>query len=85
MAANASADASWTRRVEAVVLSLQVRLGVDFDSVLVRSEVEAEFATYDAARVREFVPILVESHVRTRLRRQIPTVRFSPLPANKTL
>ena len=37
----------------------------------ITTEVEAEFATYAAARVREFVPILVETHVHARLRRQL--------------
>ena len=69
--ANASGDGSWTRRVETVVRSLQVRFGVGVDPALIRTEVEAEFATYAAARVREFVPILVETRVQARLRRQL--------------
>ena len=56
-------DGSWTRHIETVVRSLQVRLGVGIDPEVIRTEVEAEFATYAAARVREFIPILVESHV----------------------
>ena len=36
--------------------------------VLIRTEVEAEFARYASARVREFVPILVEHQVQARLR-----------------
>jgi hypothetical protein len=70
VAAGTSGDGSWTRRVETVVRTLQARLGVGVDPVLIRTEVEAEFATYAAARVRQFVPILVESHVQARLRRQ---------------
>ena len=50
--------------------SLQVRLGVGIDPAVIRTEVEAEFATYAAAHVREFIPILVESHVHARLRQQ---------------
>ena len=71
VAADVSGDGSWTRRIEMVVRSLQVRLGVGIDPALIRTEVEAEFATYAAARVREFVPILVETHVQARLRRQL--------------
>ena len=56
-------DGSWTRHIETVVRSLQVRLGVGIDPAVIRTEVEAEFATYAAARVREFIPILVETHV----------------------
>ena len=70
MAVDVSGDGSWTRRIEAVVQSLQVRLDV-IDPVLIRTEVETEFATYAGARVREFVPVLVETHVQARLRREL--------------
>ena len=79
-AASASGDGSWTRRVETVVRSLQVRLGVGVDPALIRTEVEAEFATYAAARVREFVPILVETRVQARLRRPARVVTAAALP-----
>ena len=65
---HASDDEALARRVEAVVRSLQARLGAAFDPVLIRTEVEAEFARYASARVREFVPILVEHQVQARLR-----------------
>ena len=71
VAASISGDGSWTRRVETVVRTLQARLGVGVDPALIRTEVEAEFATYEAARVREFVPLLVETHVQARLRREL--------------
>ena len=68
-----SGDGSWARQIEMVVRSLQVRLGVSIDPALIRSEVESEFATYEATRVREFVPILVETRVHERLcRRSAP-------------
>ena len=67
----ASGDGLSQRRIELVVRSLQARFGVVVDPGVIRGEVEAEFATYGAARVREFVPILVETHVHTRLRRQL--------------
>ena len=63
-----SGGISWARQIEMVVRSMQVRLGVSVDPALIRAEVEAEFATYAAARVREFVPILVESNLRDRMR-----------------
>ena len=69
-AATVPGDGSWTRHIESVVRSLQVRLGVGVDPAVIRTEVEAEFATYAAASVREFIPILVESHVHARLRHQ---------------
>ncbi len=63
VAADVSSDGSWARRIDTVVRSLQARLGVGIDPALIRTEVEAEFATYVAARVGEFVPILVETRV----------------------
>ena len=66
-----SGDRSSQRRMEMVVESLQVRLGAAVDPSLIRGEVEAEFATYASARLREFVPILVEARVQARLRRQL--------------
>ena len=59
----------WARRIEVVVQSLQSRFSSTVDATLIRAEVEAGFAAYSAARVREFVPILVESRVRSRLMR----------------
>ena len=64
---DASGGISWARQIEMVVRSMQVRLGVSVDPALIRAEVEAEFATYAAARVREIVPILVESNLRDRM------------------
>jgi hypothetical protein len=69
VAPDTSGDGRSQRRIELVVRSLQVRLGATVDPALITTEVEAEFATYAAARVREFVPLLVETHVQTRLRR----------------
>jgi hypothetical protein len=60
-------ESSWERRVERVVESLQARLGTTVGLDLIRAEVEAGFAAYSQARVREFVPVLVESRVRSRL------------------
>ena len=56
-----------TPRVESVVRSLHARLGPGFDVAVIAAEVYAEFAEYSAARVTQFVPILVESRVWTRL------------------
>jgi hypothetical protein len=60
-------ESSWERRVERVVESLQGRLGATVGLDLIRAEVEAGFAAYTQARVREFVPVLVEARVRSRL------------------
>jgi hypothetical protein len=60
-------ESSWLRRIELVVQSLQARLGTSVEPDLIRAEVEAGFAAYSQARIREFVPVLVESRVRSRL------------------
>lgn len=60
-------ESSWERRVERVVASLQGRLGATVGFDLIRAEVEAGFAAYSQARIREFVPVLVEARVRSRL------------------
>jgi hypothetical protein len=64
MAAN---EPSWGRRIELVVQSLQARLGTTVTPEVVRAEVEAGFAALADARIREFVPVLVEARVRSRL------------------
>jgi hypothetical protein len=61
---------SWSRQIELVVQSLRARLGMAVGLDLIRAEVEAGFAAYSQARVREFVPILVEADVRSRLVRR---------------
>ena len=58
---------SWSRQTEIIVQSLEARLGAAVDPVRIRAEVEAEFATHSDARVRDFVPLLVERRVRSRL------------------
>ena len=78
-AARVVADESWERRVETVVRSLDARLGVALETKLIRTEVEAGFATYATARIREFVPILVESKVRARFLNGI-AIDDSPIP-----
>ena len=55
--------------VDSIVRSLRARLGEGFDVDVIFAEVCTELAAYSTARVRQFVPILVESHVRTRLQR----------------
>jgi hypothetical protein len=60
-------EPSWERRIELVVQSLRTRLGTTVEPDLIRAEVEAGFAAYSQARIREFVPVLVESRARSRL------------------
>jgi hypothetical protein len=60
-------ESSWARPIELVVRSLLARLGATVEPDLIRAEVEAGFAAYSHARVREFVPVLVEARVRSRL------------------
>ncbi len=57
-------------RVEPIVRSLRARLGESVDAGLIVAEVEAELAAFAAARLTQFVPILVESRVRNRLHRR---------------
>jgi hypothetical protein len=62
-----AAEASQDRHIELVVVSLQVRLGASVDPTLIRAEVEAQFAAYAHARIRDYIPVLVEAQVRSRL------------------
>jgi acetyl/propionyl-CoA carboxylase alpha subunit len=54
--------------VDALVARLPDEYGVDRDEL--RSEADAALATFASARVRAFVPILVEKRVRTACRGQ---------------
>jgi len=56
-------------RIDMVVSSIQARLGPAVDADRIRVEVEREFASYADARIRDYVPILVETRVRLRLAR----------------
>lgn len=72
--ANGPGDRSWARQIDAVVRSLEVRLGPGADPHQIRAEVEAEFASFASARVSDFVPVITESRVHARLRRQLRLV-----------
>jgi hypothetical protein len=63
-------ESSWGRRIDLVVQSLQRQLGTTVEAGAIRAEVEAAFAAYSEARIREFVPVLVETRVRSHLVRQ---------------
>jgi len=58
---------SWERHIELVVRSLQARLDGAVAPNRIRAEGEAEFAAFSEARIREYVPVLVETRVRARL------------------
>ena len=58
---------SWARHIELVVRSLEASLGGAVSTERIRAEVEAEFAAFSEARIREYVPILAETRVRARL------------------
>ena len=64
---NTRSEPSWGRYIELVVQSLHARLASTVERERIRVEVETEFAAYSEARIREFVPILVETRVRSRL------------------
>ncbi|HSO96979.1 MAG TPA: hypothetical protein VLV81_13180 [Acidimicrobiia bacterium] len=51
----------------AVVASLQSRAGDDLPETGLRPAVERNLARFQSARVRDFVPLLVERHVRSEL------------------
>ena len=55
--------------------SLRARLGESIAVDLITAEVRVELSAYATARVTQFVPILVESHVRTRLLERSATDR----------
>jgi hypothetical protein len=59
--------------VDSIVQSLRARLAADIDTVVIAAQVEAELAAYSAARITQFVPILVEGRVWARLCRQRST------------
>ena len=63
-------ESAWGRGIDLVVHSLQTQLGTTVEPDVIRAEVEAGFAAYSQARIREFVPVLVETRVRSRLVRQ---------------
>jgi len=50
-----------------IVQSLCARLGAGFDADAVAAEVHAAFVSFSAARVTDFIPILVERRVWDRL------------------
>ena len=66
-AASPANESSWARYIEIVVQSLRTRLATVVDEDRIRAEVEAGFAAYSQARIRDFVPILVETRARSRL------------------
>ncbi len=53
-----------------IVASLRATFVDAVDAGAVTSAVEAALARYESARVRDFVPLLVERYVRARLREQ---------------
>jgi hypothetical protein len=55
------------RDIESVVNGLHVRFGAAVALATIAAEVEREFARYSNARVTDFVPILVERGVQSRL------------------
>jgi hypothetical protein len=60
-------DPRLTRQIESVVNGLQTRFGAVIELATIAVEVEREFARYSDVRVTDFVPILVERGVQTRL------------------
>jgi hypothetical protein len=60
-------------QLESIVRSLRARLGESFDVAVITVEVKAELAKYSAARITQFVTILVEREVRARLNGRAPT------------
>lgn len=56
-----------TKQVRSVVESLESRAKTPVDHDTLTAVVEADFHRYDSARIKDFVPALVERDVRARL------------------
>jgi hypothetical protein len=63
----AQSTATQKRRV---MTSLEAQFGEAVDHHVLEAVVDADFALYDNAHVRDFVPVLVEKDVRERIRRR---------------
>ena len=63
-------EGSGSNMADSIVRSLLARLGEGFDVDTIAAEVRSELSIYSGARVTQFVPILVESRVSTRLQRR---------------
>jgi hypothetical protein len=63
-------DAKHTHDIALVVDALSARTDTLVDHDTLTAVVEADFRRYDSARIRDFVPVLVERDVRERLVRR---------------
>jgi len=57
------------KNVDQIVRSLRERVETPVDEQTLTEVVEADFTRYDSARIKEFVPALVERDVREQLLR----------------
>jgi len=53
-----------------VMMSLEAQFGEAVDHHVLEAVVDADFAMYDDAHVKDFVPVLVEKDVRARILRR---------------
>jgi hypothetical protein len=60
-------DAKTQHAIERVVGVLEAGVGRNEDHEALQAEVEADFDRYDSARIRDFVPVLVENDIRARI------------------
>jgi hypothetical protein len=59
-----------SRNVDLIVKGLRTRVEPTVDDETLTALVEADFTRYERARIRDFVPALVERDVRERLLRR---------------
>jgi hypothetical protein len=55
------------RAVDQVVGVIEAGVGRDVDHQSLQSAVEADFKRFEGARIKEFVPVLVENDIRSRI------------------
>jgi hypothetical protein len=60
-------DAQQQKTVERVVGLLEAGVARRVDHDRLRAAVEADFHRFDGARIRDFIPVLVESDIRARI------------------
>ncbi len=69
-------DESNEKKVALIVSTLRDRLHTPVDDDTLTEFVRADFTRYEQARIRDFIPVLVERDVRERLLRRPTTSRL---------
>jgi hypothetical protein len=66
-------DAKQRQDVEQVMVSLEAGVGRAVDHDQLQAAVEADFRRFDGARIRDFVPVLVQNGIRARIMNARPS------------